>query len=108
PRTPSLLPLWEKVARTKSATDEGPVSAGGIFARGDRPPTHIASFDAMWPLPQGERRSSIRRSARPDPELSQASLMSQRPSSRHASVSLFKSAVTADIAAEPGWSIGEA
>src|SRR5215471_11722356 len=38
----------------------------------------------------------------------QASLMSHRPSLRHAAVSLRNSAVTAEIAAEPGWSSGEA
>src|SRR5947208_13924415 len=51
----SLLPLWEKVARTLSAPDEGSASA-------ERDPSPV--FDASHlsqPLPQGERvKSSIR------------------------------------------------
>lgn len=52
-----LLPLWEKVARTKVATDEGSASAGATMSLpgGPKPLTRIASFDAMRPLPQGER-----------------------------------------------------
>src|SRR3954452_11677180 len=46
-----LLPLWEKVARTKSVTDEGLRSI-------DRPEplTRLASDDASHPLPQGPTR----------------------------------------------------
>src|SRR5450631_3765010 len=52
----SLLPLWEKVARTKSVPDEG-------FRSIDRPRplTRLASDDASHPLPQGERGRRIAR-----------------------------------------------
>src|SRR5947209_7153013 len=48
-----LLPLREKVARTKSVTDEGLRSV-------DRPEplTRLASDDASHPLPQGEREEA--------------------------------------------------
>src|SRR6476661_6378742 len=47
PRTSSLLPLWEKVARTKSVPDEGSASA-------ERDPSPaLASLE--HPLPQGEK-----------------------------------------------------
>src|SRR6267142_7073547 len=51
---PSLLPLWEKVARTKSAPDEGLWSIDR-----KRPLTRLASGDASHPLPQGERGRRI-------------------------------------------------
>src|SRR3984893_6543365 len=45
-RPSSLLPLWEKVARTQSASDEGSLSA-------ETDPSPV--FFAKPPLPQGER-----------------------------------------------------
>src|SRR6202165_288154 len=45
----SLLPLWEKVARTQSAPDEGSLSA-----ETDPSPVRGASH-RVHPLPQGER-----------------------------------------------------
>src|SRR4249920_504524 len=45
----SLLPLWEKVARTQSASDEGSASA-----ERDPSPAHDTSY-RVHPLPQGER-----------------------------------------------------
>src|SRR5947207_5456602 len=52
----SLLPLWEKVARTLSAPDEGSASA----ERNPSPVLH--AWHLSHPLPQGERvKTSIRR-----------------------------------------------
>src|ERR1700722_15894047 len=55
PRFLSLLPLWEKVARTKSVPDEGVLCA-------ERDPSPVFA-SRSHPLPQGERelRNSRRR-----------------------------------------------
>ena len=54
-RLSSLLPLWEKVARTKSVPDEGSLSA-------ERTPHPSQSCFArlIHPLPQGERGREVR------------------------------------------------
>src|SRR5438132_14371824 len=51
----SLLPLWEKVARTKSTPDEG-------FASAERDPSP-ALVSLGHPLPQGERERSAQATA---------------------------------------------
>jgi hypothetical protein len=53
PHVLPLLPLWEKVARTKSATDEGSLSADSHESMWRETP-HPDCF-AIRPLPQGER-----------------------------------------------------
>src|SRR5665213_4219494 len=60
----SLLPLWEKVARTQSAPDEGSLSADTEFAETDPSPGCDATHRSH-PLPQGERgRRRLRRCCR--------------------------------------------
>jgi hypothetical protein len=55
-----LLPLWEKVARTKSVPDEGSVSARAVCVCGENPsPVSIAPCAIDPPSPtRGEGRGS--------------------------------------------------
>src|SRR4030081_1879076 len=55
-----LLPLWEKVARMKSAPDEGSLSA----ETAPSPVSEFATLISSHPLPQGER--GRKRHAGPD------------------------------------------
>ncbi len=50
-----LLPLWEKVAWTKSTPDEGSVSA----ETDPSPVAMLTVFAPRHPLPQGEREESV-------------------------------------------------